>query len=125
MATKIRSRTNPKKVVRFKRKRRIRSRVSGSTEQPRMAVFRSNQHLAIQLIDDVKGHTLVSATTAESEFKGKLGKSVEGAKVLGALIAKRALAKNIQNVVFDRAGYLYHGRIKAVADAARESGLKF
>jgi large subunit ribosomal protein L18 len=88
-------------------------------------VFRSNKHLYAQLIDDVKGHTLVSASTLEEELQGKASDTIDGAKVLGGLLAKRALAKNIQNVVFDRSGYLYHGRIKALADGAREGGLKF
>ena len=125
MATKIRRGTSQKQVVRFKRKRRIRARVEGSMERPRLSVFRSNQHLYVQLIDDVKGSTLVSASTLEEELKDKVGGSVEGAKTLGGLVAKRALAKNISQVVFDRSGYLYHGRIKALADAAREGGLKF
>lgn len=125
MATKIRRTTNPKQQIRFKRKRRIRARVEGSTERPRLSVFRSNAHLYVQLIDDVKGHTLVAASTNEEELKGKVGGSVEGAKTLGNLVAKRAMAKNISKVVFDRSGYLYHGRIKALADAAREGGLQF
>ncbi len=125
MATKIRRTTSNKQVVRFKRKRRIRGKLEGSVERPRMAVFRSNSHLYVQLIDDVKGHTLVAASTAEGELKEKVGGSVEGAKTLGVLLAKRALAKNIAHVVFDRGGYLYHGRVKALADAAREGGLKF
>jgi large subunit ribosomal protein L18 len=125
MATKIRRYTSEKQQVRFKRKKRIRAKIEGTAGMPRMAVFRSNQHLSVQLIDDTKGHTLVSATTLEEELKGKAGGTVDGAKLLGNALAKRALAKNIQNVVFDRSGYLYHGRIKALADAAREGGLKF
>lgn len=112
-------------AIRFKRKKRIRARLEGSMERPRLSVFRSNQHLYAQLVDDLKGHTLVAASTLEADLKGKVGGSVEGAKTVGNLIAKRALAKNISMVVFDRSGYLYHGRIKAVADAAREAGLKF
>ena len=125
MATKIRRITNSKQVVRFKRKRRIRARVEGTLDRPRLSVFRSNKHIYVQLVDDVNGHTLVSASTLEESLKDKLGGSVEGAKTLGSLVAKRALAKNIAQVVFDRGGYLYHGRIKALADAAREGGLKF
>lgn len=125
MATKIRRKTSNKQVVRFKRKLRIRSRVEGSAERPRLSVFRSNQNLYVQLVDDAKGHTLVSASTMEEDMKGKVGSSIEGAKKLGVLIAKRALAKNISQIVFDRSGYLYHGRIKALADSAREGGLKF
>lgn len=125
MATKIRRQTNPKQVVRFKRKRRIRSRIEGNESRPRLSLFRSNKHFYVQLIDDVKGHTLVAASTVEEEFKGKVNNSIEGVKTLGGLVAKRALAKNIVQVTFDRSGYLYHGRVKALADAAREGGLKF
>jgi len=82
-------------------------------------------HLYVQLIDDAKGHTLVAASTLEEDLKEKVGGSVEGAKALGNLVAKRAIAKNISQIVFDRGGYLYHGQIKALADAAREGGLKF
>ena len=124
MSTKIRVRTDQKKTIRFKRKRRIRSRIEGTEDKPRLALFRSNKQLYVQLIDDVKGHTLVAASTSDEEAKEK-GGSIEGAKILGQLIAKRALSKNINKVVFDRSGYLYHGRVKALADAAREGGLKF
>ncbi len=125
MATKIRLGTSQKQVVRFKRKLKIRSRLEGSAERPRFSVFRSNKHMYAQLIDDVKGLTLVAASTLDEELKEKVGGSVDGAKVLGELVAKRALAKKISLVVFDRSGYLYHGRIKALADSAREAGLKF
>ncbi|OFZ79126.1 MAG: 50S ribosomal protein L18 [Bdellovibrionales bacterium RIFOXYD1_FULL_53_11] len=126
MATKIRKKTCQKQTVRFKRKLRIRSRVEGNLERPRMSVFRSNKQIYVQLVDDVKGHTLVSASTIEEAMKGgKDSANMEGAKKLGALVAKRALAKNISKIVFDRSGYLYHGRLKALADAAREAGLKF
>lgn len=125
MATKIRRGTSQKQVVRFKRKRRIRARVEGTMERPRLSVFRSNQHLYVQLIDDVKGQTLVAASTLEEELRGKVGGTIEGAKTLGGMVAKRALSKNISKIVFDRSGYLYHGRIKALADSARENGLKF
>jgi large subunit ribosomal protein L18 len=125
MATRIRRITNQKQVVRFKRKRRIRARVEGTTERPRLSVFRSNKHLYVQLVDDAKGHTLVAASSTEEEAKGQLKGTVEGAKALGQVIAKRALAKNISKIVFDRSGYLYHGQVKALADSARESGLKF
>jgi len=125
MATKIRLHTSQKKATRFKRKKRIRARVEGTAERPRLAVFRSNAHLYAQVIDDVKGHTLVAASTSEEDLKSKVGATIEGAKSVGQLIAKRALAKNVSLVVFDRGGYLYHGRIKALADAAREGGLKF
>jgi len=125
MATKIRRKTNSKQVVRFKRKRRIRAKVEGTDGRPRLAVFRSNKHLYVQVVDDLKGHTLVSASTLEAELKDKVSGNIEGAKTIGNLVAKRALAKNIAEVVFDRSGYIYHGKLKAVADAAREGGLKF
>jgi large subunit ribosomal protein L18 len=125
MATKIRRNTSPKQVIRFKRKRRIRARLEGNADRPRLSVFRSNRNFFVQLVDDVKGHTLVSASSLEEELKDKGGSTIEGAKNLGILLAKRALAKNISQIVFDRSGYLYHGRIKALADAAREGGLKF
>jgi large subunit ribosomal protein L18 len=125
MSTKIRNSTSIKQTIRFKRKKRIRAKIEGSAEKPRLAVFRSNKHIYVQLIDDVKGHTLVAASTNEDELKDQVGGSVEGAKAIGNLVAKRAIAKKIANVVFDRGGYLYHGRIKALADAAREGGLKF
>src|ERR1700758_4833792 len=122
MATKIRVHTSNKQKVRFKRKKRIRAKVEGTVERPRFSVFRSNKNLFAQLIDDTKGHTLVSASTLDEEVKG--GVSIDGAKALGSMLAKRALAKKISAVVFDRSGYIYHGRIKALADAAREGGLK-
>lgn len=125
MATKIRRTTSNKQKVRYKRKLRIRSSIEGTLARPRLAVFRSNKYLYVQLIDDVKGHTLVSASTLEEEMKTRTSDTIDGAKTLGNLVAKRALAKNINQVVFDRSGYLYHGRIKALADAAREGGLKF
>ena len=125
MAVKIRRTTSSKQQIRYKRKRRIRGSLTGSAIQPRLAVFRSNKHMYVQLIDDVAGSTLVAASTVEGEFPEGKGKNLEGAQTLGALVAKRALAKNISRVVFDRSGYLYHGRIKAVADAARAGGLQF
>lgn len=125
MATKIRRKTSEKLKIRFKHKKRIRSRIEGSVERPRLAVFRSNRHIYVQLIDDVKGHTIASASTNEGDFKGKVGKTIDGAKRVGDLVAKRAIAKGVKEAVFDRGGYLYHGRIKALADGAREGGLKF
>lgn len=125
MAIKIRRRTSQKKIIRFKRKLRIRSNLEGTAERPRLSVFRSNQHMYVQIVDDVKGHTLLAASTLEEEMRGKVYATLDGAKALGNLVAKRALAKNISQVVFDRSGYLYHGRIKSLADAAREGGLKF
>lgn len=125
MATKVRKHTDEKKVIRFKRKRRIRGNLFGTHEMPRFAVFKSNANLYVQLIDDAKGTTLVAASTSEKETRGKMKNTREGAKALGQLIAQRALEKKIARVVFDRSGYLYHGKIKTLADAAREAGLKF
>lgn len=104
--------------------KRIRSRVSGTTERPRLAVFRSVSHIYAQVIDDNAGHTLVAAASTEKTLTGK-GGNVEGAKLIGRTVAERAKEKGIKRVVFDRGGYLYHGRIKALADAAREAGLEF
>ena len=125
MATKVRRFTSSKVQIRFKRKKRIRASLEGTAERPRLAIFRSNQHFYAQLIDDVKGITLAAASTQEKDLRDKLGGTIEGAKTVGNLIAKRAMAKNISSVVFDRSGYLYHGRVQALADAAREAGLKF
>ena len=102
---------------------RVRNRVSGTAECPRLNVFRSNSHIFAQIIDDEKGTTLVSSSSLTLKIKN--GGNVEAAVAVGTEIAKRALAKNIENVVFDRGGYIYHGRVKAVAEAAREAGLKF
>lgn len=108
------------------RHERIRSRISGTASRPRMSVFRSAKHIGVQLIDDMEGKTLVSASTMEKEFKGMKGRATcEGAKRIGEVIAERARAKGIQGVVFDRGGYLFHGRVKTLADGAREKGLKF
>jgi large subunit ribosomal protein L18 len=104
--------------------KRIRSRVAGTQERPRLAVFRSLNHIYAQVIDDQQGHTLVSAASTEKDLKGK-GGNVEGAKVIGKAVADRAKEKGIKRVVFDRGGYQYHGRVKALADAAREAGLEF
>lgn len=109
---------------RLKRHKRVRAKISGTVERPRLCVFRSNKNISAQIIDDVAGVTLVSASSLEASFEGN-GGNKEGAKLLGEIIAKRALEKGIENVVFDRAGYLYHGRIMELADGAREAGLKF
>ena len=124
MATKINKRTSQKQIIRFKHKKRIRSKLTGTPERPRLVVFRSNSNMYAQIVDDVKSHTVASASTVEKELI-KAGANVEGAKLVGQLIAKRAQAKGIKAVVFDRGGYLYHGKIKALADAAREAGLNF
>ena len=104
--------------------KRIRSRVAGTPVRPRLAIFRSVNHIYAQVIDDAEGHTLASAASTEKELKGK-GGNIEGAKLIGKTVAERAKAKGINKIVFDRGGYLYHGRVKALADAAREAGLEF
>ena len=124
MATKIGNKTSRKQVIRFKHKKRIRSKIFGTAERPRLVVFRSNANLYAQLVDDAKAHTLAAASTTEKELN-KAVSNIEGAKQVGQLIAKRAQAKGVKVVVFDRGGYLYHGKIKALADAAREAGLQF
>ena len=113
--------------VREKKHLKIRNRFSGTAERPRLAVFRSNNHMSVQVIDDAAGNTLVAASTMEKDIKAKLEKTnnVEAAKVLGEVIAKRALDKGIETVVFDRGGYIYHGKVAALAEAAREAGLQF
>jgi len=98
--------------------------VAGTPERPRLAVFRSVNHIYAQVIDDGQGHTLVAAASTEKELRGK-GGNLEGAKLIGTTVAQRAKEKGISKVVFDRGGYLYHGRVKALADAAREAGLEF
>jgi large subunit ribosomal protein L18 len=125
MATKIRRKTDEKKKIRFRRKLRIRSNVAGTGARPRLVVFRSNRGIYVQLIDDQKAVTVASASTLDAEVTAKSKGGVEGARAVGKLIASRAMAKKVEAVVFDRGGYLYHGRIKALADAAREAGLKF
>ena len=111
--------------MRLQRHKRIRATLSGTAEKPRLNVFRSNANITAQIIDDTKGVTLVSASTLESDLKIKNGGNVEAAKLIGAEIAKRAKKANIKEVVFDRGGYLYHGRVKDLAEAARENGLEF
>ena len=112
-------------AMRLERHKRIRNTVSGNRERPRLSVFRSNANISAQIIDDTKGVTLASASTLESGLKIKNGGNVEAAKIIGAEIAKRAKDVNVKKVVFDRSGYLYHGRVKALAEAARENGLEF
>ena len=113
--------------VRLNKHRKIRNRFTGTTERPRLAVFRSNNHMYAQIIDDTVGNTLVSASTLEKEVKSELEKTnnVDAAAYLGTIIAKKALEKGITTVVFDRGGFIYQGKVKALADAAREVGLKF
>lgn len=110
--------------ARLRRRRRVRGKISGTAECPRLNVFRSAKHIYAQIIDDVKGVTLVSASTVEKDFEG-FGGNKEAAKKVGQIIGKRAIEKGIEKVVFDRGGYLYHGRVAELADGARESGLKF
>jgi len=105
---------------------RIRKKISGTTDKPRLAVFRSNKQIYVQVVDDQKGVTLLSASSNEKGFAGKTGmKKTEQAKLVGKMLAERCLEKGISSVVFDRSGYKYHGRIKSLADTAREGGLKF
>ena len=110
-----------------KRQRRIRAKLKGTSEAPRLAVHRSMTHIYAHIIDDVKGVTLVSASSDDKELRAKLahGGNIEAAKLVGETLAKRAAAKNIVDVVFDRGGFVYHGRVAALADAAREGGLNF
>lgn len=116
-----------RKKVRAKRQQRVRNKISGTAQRPRLNVYRSLSNIYAQLIDDERGVTLVTVSTLSQELKGKLanGGNSQAAVAVGGLIAKAALEKGISNVVFDRAGYLYHGRVKALAEAAREGGLQF
>ena len=114
-----------KNDVRVRIHERIRQRVHGTAERPRLAVFRSLSHIYAQVIDDRKGHTLASASSSEKKAGVATGGNLAGAKAIGKLVAERAKEKGVERVVFDRGGYLYHGRIKALADAAREAGLEF
>ncbi len=114
-----------KNEMREKRHLRIRQNVVGTLERPRLNVFRSNKQIYAQIIDDANHNTLVSASSLDKELALENGSSVEAAKLVGELVAKRALEKNIKKVVFDRGGYLYHGRVKALADGARSVGLEF
>ena len=113
-----------RKMERTRRHVRVRRKISGTAERPRLCVYRSNTNLYVQVIDDVAGNTLVQASTLDKEIKTKYANK-EAAKELGKLIAKRALDKKIETVVFDRGGYIYHGVVKELAEAAREGGLKF
>jgi large subunit ribosomal protein L18 len=123
MASKI----NTREVSRLKRKKRIRKKLSGSPERPRLTVFRSDKHIYAQIIDDTAGSTLATASTLSPEYRelGSLKGKLEAAKRVGDLIARKAKDKGITKVVFDRSGYIYHGRVQALADAARQAGLDF
>ncbi len=116
-----------KLTSRERRKFRIRNTISGTSERPRLSVFRSARHIYAQVVDDEKGATIAAACTLSADLRSTLGgdKKLDAAKKVGALIAKICLARNVEKIVFDRNGYLYHGRIKALADAARAAGLKF
>ena len=118
---------NSKILARYRRHARVRAKVKGTTSKPRLCVFRSLNHIYAQIIDDSQGHTLVAASTLDPETKGTTnGKTKTNiAEIVGTAIAKRALDQGVKQVVFDRGGYKYHGRIKALAEAARKSGLKF
>lgn len=112
------------KAQRVKRHNRVRGKISGTADRPRLSVFRSESNIYAQIIDDVAGTTLASASSVEKGFEGN-GGNAEAAKKVGAAVAERALQKGIEDVVFDRGGYIYHGRVKALAEGAREGGLKF
>ena len=111
-------------VARVARHARVRKQISGTPERPRLCVFRSSKNIYAQIIDDVNGNTLVSASSLEAGFEG-VGSNKEAAKAVGNMVAKKALDKGIKNVVFDRGGYVYHGRVKELAEGAREGGLEF
>jgi len=115
---------NDKSVARQRRHRRVRKRVRGTAERPRLAVFRSNRHVVAQVIDDVAGRTLAAAGTIEADLRGGPTGNREAASKVGRLVAERAKAAGVEKVVFDRGGFRYHGRVAAVAEAAREAGLK-
>lgn len=120
-----------KKVARAKKRakkhKKIRNKIQGTADKPRLTVFKSNKNVSAQIINDIDGHTLASASTVQKELSDKLEStsSIEAAKLVGEYVAKRAVEKGIEEIVFDRSGYIYHGKVKALADAARENGLKF
>ncbi|MEW6731587.1 MAG: 50S ribosomal protein L18 [Acidobacteriota bacterium] len=118
---RVRSRAQVRQAVH----ERIRKKVHGTPERPRLCVYRSLNHIYVQVVDDSQGRTLCAASTVEKELRSKSGGNIEAAKSIGRLIAERARAHGIETVVFDRGGYLYHGRIRSLAEAAREAGLKF
>ncbi len=114
-----------KQLARQRRHRRVRKRVTGTPERPRLAVYRSNKHISVQVIDDGGGRTLAAASTVESALRPSGGGNKNAAAAVGRLIAERAKAAGVERVVFDRGGFIYHGRVAALADAAREAGLEF
>jgi len=114
--------------ARLRRKKRVRKKVKGNPERPRLSVFKTSKHIYAQIIDDITGKTLVAASSLSPDLRDRIGKNggnIEGAKAVGISIAKKAMDKGIKKVVFDRNGFIYHGRVKALADAAREGGLEF
>ncbi|MFA6947398.1 MAG: 50S ribosomal protein L18 [Eubacteriales bacterium] len=111
-------------AARIKRHTRVRAKISGTTERPRLCVYRSNANISAQIIDDIRGVTIASASTLEKDFEGN-GSNKEAARKVGAMLAERAKAAGIETIVFDRSGYLYHGRVSELAEGAREGGLKF
>ena len=121
------SKLNPRQEARLKRRKRIRKKISGSPERPRLSVFRSSKHIYAQVIDDLNGVTLVAASTLNPEIRGqeKVKGKMEDAKRVGKMLADKAKAQGITRLVFDRNGFLYHGRVRALATAAREAGLEF
>lgn len=114
-----------KNIARLRRHVRVRKNISGTAERPRLNVFRSSKHIYAQIIDDVRGVTLVAASSLEKAFDHENGSNRDAAKIVGKMIAEKALEKGIKSVVFDRGGYIYHGRVAALAEGAREGGLKF
>lgn len=128
MSDYITKRTKRKRYRRRRAHQRLRNRVHGTSERPRLAVFKSLKHIYAQVIDDTAGRTLAQASTRDEAIRSKLetpGKHVEAAKAVGTAVAERAKAQGVESVVFDRGGYIYHGKVKALADAAREQGLSF
>jgi large subunit ribosomal protein L18 len=123
--TQPRRRTAPRAAARARRHLRVRKKVVGTSARPRLVVSRSAKHMFVQVIDDTVGHTLVSASTMESDLRAETGKKTDKSRLVGKLVAQRAKAAGVGTVVFDRAGHRYHGRIAALADAAREEGLEF
>jgi large subunit ribosomal protein L18 len=122
------ARVEEKRLARKRRHFRVRKKIQGTAQRPRLSVYRSLRHIYAQLIDDKSGHTIVSASTQEPSFKSQHAGATmnkEAAKIVGEVLAKRALAAGLESIVFDRGGYLYHGRVKALAEGAREIGLKF
>lgn len=119
------SKRTSKSDVRVKKHKKLRNKISGTSERPRLAVFRSNKHIYTQVIDDIKGHTIVAASSLDNDLALEKTNDVAAATAVGQAIAKKALDQNIDTVVFDRGGYIYHGKVKALADAARDAGLKF